>query len=200
MHALGPGAFCEVFDNARGHAAGDAQRIGPLCGIETQRRGYARRRAERAEHRGRMKPRLVHALGRHQAQTAHELTTDRDATSCAAPRETVLLGRGEHSRDDHRAGVHRAALEGIVVVLAVRRRAIAQRRGGNVEAAGMTDERARTGFCRRAQRGLDVIAVARGHAQSGNIHEHRIAHASHGGGKRWRHIGEGGSELFGDGQ
>src|SRR5260370_974950 len=30
MHALGPGHFREVFDDARGHAAGDAQRIEPL--------------------------------------------------------------------------------------------------------------------------------------------------------------------------
>ena len=29
MHALGPGAFGEVFDDARGHAAGDAERIAP---------------------------------------------------------------------------------------------------------------------------------------------------------------------------
>ncbi len=63
-------------------------------------------------------------------------------------REPVLLGRGEHGRDDHGAGVHRAAFERVVVVLAVRRGAVAQRGGGDVEAAGMTDDRARAGLRR----------------------------------------------------
>ena len=125
MHALGPGAFGEVFDDARGHAAGDAQRIEPLRVVETQRRSHARRRAQRAEYRGGMKPCLVHALGRRQAQPAHDFATHGDAARRVAARESVLLGRGEHGRDDHRAGVHRAALEGVVVILAVRGGAVA---------------------------------------------------------------------------
>ena len=43
--------------------------------------------------------------------------------------ETVLLGRGEHRRNDHGAGVHRTAFEGVVVVLAVRGGAVAERGG-----------------------------------------------------------------------
>ena len=168
--------------------------------IETQRRGHARRSAERTEHRGGMKPRLVHALGRHQAQAAHDFATHGDAARDVAAGEPVLLGRGEHRRDDHGAGVHRAAFEGVVVVLAVRGGAVAQRRGGDVEAAGMTDQRARTGFRARAQRGLHVVAVARGHAQAGDVHQHGVAHRRHGGGKRWRHAGERGRELLRDGK
>ena len=101
-----------------------------------------------------------------------------------ASREDVLLRRGEHGRDDHRAGVDRAAFERVVVVLAVRGRAVAQRRGGNVEATRMADQGARAGLRGRAYRGLQVIAMARGHTKPGHIHQHRIAHACHGGSKR----------------
>ena len=67
MQALGPRAFGKIFDDPGSHAAGDAQRVDPLRSIETQRRGDRRRRAERAENRGGMKPGLVHTLGRGEA-------------------------------------------------------------------------------------------------------------------------------------
>ena len=72
---------------------------------------------------------LVHALGRHQAQAAHDFAADGDAAHGVAAGEAVLLRGGEQRRDDHRAGVHRAALEGVVVILAMRGGAVAQRRG-----------------------------------------------------------------------
>ena len=40
---------------------------------------------------------------------------------------------------------------------------------------------------RRAQRGLQIIAVARGHAQAGNVGQDRIAHARDRGRQRRRH-------------
>jgi hypothetical protein len=46
---------------------------------QTQRGRHARRRAERAEHGGGMEAGLVHALGRHQAQAAHDFAADGDA-------------------------------------------------------------------------------------------------------------------------
>jgi hypothetical protein len=39
-----------------------------------------------------MKPRLVHALGRDQAQPAHDFATHGDAARSVAAREAVLLG------------------------------------------------------------------------------------------------------------
>ena len=68
MHALGPGAFGEIFDDAARHAAGDAERIDDLLGVETERGANASRRAHRAENRGRMKARLVHRLRHHGAE------------------------------------------------------------------------------------------------------------------------------------
>ncbi len=146
-----------------------------------------------------MKPRLVHALGRHQAQAAHDFATHGDAAREVAARELVLLGRREHGRDDHDAGVHRSAFEGVVVILAVRGGAVAQRRGGDVEAAGVADERAHAGLRGRAQRGLQVVGVARGHAQAGNIHQDRVAHVRHCGGEGGWHAGESRRELLRDG-
>ena len=110
----------------------------------------------------------------------------------------MLLRRGKHGRDDHGPGVHRATLEGVVVIFAVRGSAVAQRRCGNVEAAGVADKSARAGFRRCAQCGLHVVAVARRHAQAGDIHEHGVAHARHGDRKDWRHAAKGLCELFRD--
>src|ERR1700674_964569 len=62
----------------------------------------------------------------------------------------------------------------------------------------MADKGTDAGFRGRAKRCLQIIAIARGDAQTGNVHQHRIAHARHGDGKGWRHAGEGGSELLRD--
>ena len=125
MQALGPGAFGEIFDDPGGHAAGDAQRVDPLRLIETQRRSDGRRRAECAENRGGMEAGLVHAPGRREAQSAHDFAAHRDAAGEVAAGEAVLLGGGERRRDDHDAGVHRAALERVVVVFTVAAGAVA---------------------------------------------------------------------------
>ncbi len=149
MHALRPRAFGEVLDDARRHASGDAEGIEPLGRVERQRRGHPRRRTQRAEHRGGMKAGLVHALGRHEAQPAHHFAPDRDAAREVVTCKRMLLGSGENGRNDHGACMHRAAFEGIVVVLAVRGGAVAQRRRGDVEATRMADQRTRSGLAAR---------------------------------------------------
>src|SRR5262252_4819700 len=93
-----------------------------------------------------MKPRLVDSLRRHQAKPAHHLAADRYAASDIAARETMLLRRGKHCRNDHGPCMHGAALEGIVVILTVRGSAVAHCSSGDVEAAGMPDESAASGF------------------------------------------------------
>ena len=67
MQPLGPGAFGQIFDDAAGHAAGDAERIDDLPGVEAKRGADAGRRAHRAEDRGRMKAGLVDGLRHHEA-------------------------------------------------------------------------------------------------------------------------------------
>src|SRR6185503_4516281 len=49
MHALGPGPFGEIFDDAGGHAAGDAERIDDLLLAEPERSADAGGRAHGAE-------------------------------------------------------------------------------------------------------------------------------------------------------
>ncbi len=152
-----------------------------------------------AEYRGGMKPGLVHAFRRRETQPAHHFATDGDTARKIAARQRMPLRGGGDRRDDHRAGVHRAAFERVVEIFAVRRRAVAQRRGGDIEAAAMADQRARTRFRGRAQCGLHVIAAAGGDTQARDIHQHRVAHLHDGGWKRRRHGAEGGRQPLRDG-
>ena len=64
--------------------------------------------------------------------------------------EAVALAGGQHRRHDHRAGMHRAALEGVVEILAMRRRAVDE--GGARRA-----QRARV-----ADRGAGAVVVPAG--------------------------------------
>jgi hypothetical protein len=199
VHALGPRAFGEVLDDSRRHAAGDAQGMTPGAGVQPHRRGDAGGRTQRTEYGGRVKARLMHALGRHQAQAAHQLAADGDAALDVGAAQAVRLGRGEHGRDDHGAGMHRTPLEGVVVVLAMRGRAVAQRRRRHVEAAGMADGGAGSGFRARLQRGPHVVAVSRGHAQARHVHQQRIAQLRDGRRQRRGLTGERGGEALRDG-
>jgi hypothetical protein len=79
MQALGPRPFGEIFDDARGHAAGDAQRIDGLLAIEAHRRAHCQRRRHRTQHAGWMKTRLMNGLGNHHRQAAQHFNTDHHA-------------------------------------------------------------------------------------------------------------------------
>ena len=78
MQALGPGAFGEIFDDAGGEAAGNAERIDDLLGVEPERRADAGGGAHDAENRGRVEAGFVHGLRHHGRQPAHDLGADRD--------------------------------------------------------------------------------------------------------------------------
>ena len=135
MQPLGPGAFGEIFDDAAGHAAGNPERIHNLPGIETERGADAGRRPHRAEDRGRVKAGLVDRLRHHQAQPAQHFGADRDPDQRHAAIGIVPLAGGQHRRHDHRAGMHRAALEGVVEILAMRRGAVDEGRPRRVQRA-----------------------------------------------------------------
>ena len=106
----------------------------------------------------------------------------------------MLFRRREHRRNDHRSGVHGAALKGVVVIFAMRGSAVTQRRRGDVEAAGMANR-----FCGRLQRRAHIGGMARGDAQAGDIHQHSVAHAGYGDWERWLHGAECCGELLRDG-
>ena len=62
----------------------------------------------------------------------------------------------------------------------------------------MADQRARSGFGRCTQHCLHVVAVARRHAQPGDVHEDRVANARDRGGKGCRHAGKRRREVLRD--
>ena len=125
--------------------------------------------AHRAEHRGRVKARLVHHLRRDDAEPAHDLDADRDALERGLAVQPVPLAGRQHRRDDHRAGMHRAALEGVVEILAVRRGAVdeGRARARSARAYGRSRCRARPRPSRRAR--PDVVLVARGEAEADHV-------------------------------
>ncbi len=124
-----------------------------------------------------MKARLVHAHRRHAAQPAHQLAADRDAAQQVRAAQAMALGRREHGRHDDRTGMHRTALVGVVEILAVRRGAVDEGRrfGAQRESAGIADDSARPRLLDRRDGGLDIVGVARRHAQPGDVEQQALA-------------------------
>ncbi len=200
MHALGPGAFGQIFDDAGGEAAGDAERIDDLFGVEAQRGADAGGGAHHAENRGRMEAGLVHRLRHHGRKPAHRLGADRDAEQRRGAVRLVALAGRQHRRHHHRAGMHRAALEGVVEILAMRRGAVDESGAGRAQRAAVADRRARPVVVEAGKRGFDVILVARGDAKTDHVDQQVLAFGADGGRQRLgieRDDARG--ELFGDG-
>src|SRR5262245_32972050 len=75
----------------------------------------------------------------------------------------------KHRRHDDRARVHRAALKGVVEVLAMRGSAIDEGGACSAEPTRMADCRAVTLVIAPGKRALDVVLLARGNTEAGNI-------------------------------
>ncbi len=179
MQPLGPGAFGQIFDDAAGKTAGDAERVDDLLGVETERRADAGRRAHHAENRGRMEAGLVHRLRHHGAQPAHDLGADRNAEQRGLAVRPVALAGRQHGRHDHRAGMNRPAFEGVVEILAMRRRAVDEGGARRAERAGVADRGAGTVIVAAGERALDVVLVARGDAKADHVDQQVLAFAPH---------------------
>ena len=156
MQPLGRAAVGEILDDARRQAAGDADGLRDLGRRKAERGGDADGCRGRAENRGRMKARFVRSLGRDEAHAAHDLDAGGDAFDDGVAGEAAMLGRREHGRNDDRAGVHRPAFEGVVVILAVRRGAVDERGVVGTEAAVVPDCR---GGSWRTQRSRGAAAT-----------------------------------------
>jgi hypothetical protein len=179
VHALGPRPLGQVFDDAGGHAARDAHRVDQLLRIQAQRRADAGRRADRTEHRGRMEARLVHEFRRDQAHAADHLGAHGEPAAQVGTRQAMALRRRQQGGHHHRARMRRTALEGVVVVLAVGRRAVAQRRHGDVARLPMADHGALARVVARLHRGAHEVGVARRDAEAGDVHQQRPADLPH---------------------
>src|SRR4029077_6442441 len=95
MQPLGPRALGEIFDDAAGHGAGDAQRVDKLTRGELERRADTGRRRHGAEHGGWMKAGLVQRLERDDAQPAALPDADDNAEQPRGPLGPVALAGRE---------------------------------------------------------------------------------------------------------
>ena len=186
MHAFCRCAFGEILDDARGHAAGDAEGGGDLLRRQLQRGGDTARGGNGADHRGGVKAGGMDRARRHQAQPAHQFGADDDATQQGRPAQAFAFAGGQDGRHDHGAGMNRAAFEGVVVVLAVRGGAVDQRGIEGTEAAGVAERGAGAARIGGRQGGGDVALVTACHTEPEDV-EHQPP----------RHLG-GGVRQFGD--
>ena len=167
MHALGPGALGEIFDDARRHRADHAERIDDLLLVRARaprRRRPPRpwRRRSRSDGSRPCAPSSAPPCdSRHMVSTP----TAMPSSAARAVRIVPLAGR-EHRRHDHRAGMHRAALEGVVEILAMRRGAVDEGGAGRAHGARVADRGAGAVVLPAGERGLDVVVVARGDAEA----------------------------------
>ncbi len=96
--------------------------------------------------------------------------------------------------------MHRAALEGVVEILAVRRRAVDERRTGRAQRARVADGGAGPVLIPAVQCGLDVVLVAGGQAKPDHVDQQFLAARAH----RRRQLagverGNPAGQMFGDG-
>ncbi len=175
MQPLGPGAFGEIFDDAAGHAAGDAERIDSLPRIEAEGRADTSGRAHRTEHGGGVKACFVDSLRHHETETAQHFGADRDPDQRHPPVRIVPLAGRQHRRHDHGAGMHRAALKRVVEVLAMRRDAVDKGGARGIQRPPMPDRRARTVIVATGQCAPDIVLVARGDAETDDVDQQILA-------------------------
>jgi hypothetical protein len=124
-----------------------------------------------------MKSGLVDGLGHHEAQSTKHFGADRYSHKRHAAVGIVPFASGKNRRHDHGAGMHGAALEGIVKVLTMRCGAVDEGRVRGIERAPMAYRRAGAIIVARRDRTPHVILVARGDAQSDDIDQQVFAFA-----------------------
>ena len=95
--------------------------------------------------------------------------------SAARAVAAVPLAGRQHRRHDHRAGMHRPALEGVVEILAVRRGAVDEGRARGAQRARVADRGAGAVVVPAASARLDVVLVARGDAEADHVDQRLLA-------------------------
>ena len=147
--------------------------------IKLQRRADTGGSSHGAEHRGRMKAGLVGERRRDRTEPAHRFDTDSDAEQRGAAVEIVPLTGRQHRRHHHRAGMDRAALERIVEILAMDRRAVDQRSRRCRQRARVADRGTRPVVIARGKHGLHIILVARCDGEADDIDQQVFALGAH---------------------
>ena len=161
-----------------GGAAGDPERVAEPAGICPGGDPDGEGGCERAEDRGRVEARFVDRLRRDEAEPAKHLHAGRHAEQDALAGKLVALGRGENGGHDHRARMDRAAFERVVVILAMRRRAVEERRICRGEPVGMADGDVPAALC-CLQHASHVIRVPGREAEPDHVDEDRLRLGRH---------------------
>ena len=145
-----------------GHAAGDAERVDRLPLRSSPSAAATPAAAPMAPNTAvGWKPALCTSFGTTRPSRHITSTPTAMPRSTAAGRRAVALAGRQHRRHDHRAGMHRAALEGVVEILAVARGAVDERGARRAQRAGVADRGAGPVVVAAGERRLDVILVAR---------------------------------------
>ena len=144
-----------------------------------------------------MKASPVHGLGHNKAKTAQHLDAGRDAVQRRSAVGIVPLACRQHRRHHNRPGMHRPALEGVVEILAMRRRAIGERSAGRTQSARVADRGAWAIIVAGGERRLDVALVASGDDETDDVNGEIDAFLTHSGRHIERHDTIG--QLLGDG-
>src|SRR5687768_2541170 len=108
-------------------------------------------------------------LWRHEAEAAQQLCARDDAKQEPRAVEAFALTGRQHRRHDDRSRMHGTALERVVVILAVGRGAVDERRAERVEPAGMTERRTRAVAIHGRQGCCDVLLATRSETQPGYV-------------------------------
>ncbi len=145
--------------------------------VEPERGADAGGRAHRPENRGRMEAGLVHGFGHHKAEAAQHLGADGNPDQRHAAVGIMPLAGGEHRRHDHRAGMHRAALERVVEILAMRRGAVDKGRARRGQCPLVADRGAGAVIVAAAECAADIILVSRGDAETDHVDQQILAFA-----------------------
>ena len=178
VHALGPRTIGQVFDDAAGHAASQAQGVDHLRFADAHGRAHRHHRAHRTKDGGGMKAGFVHLGGGDGTQAAHHFHAMSDAAQHIGSAEGMSLRGGEHHGHDDRTGVHRATFVGVVKVLSVGRDPVDKSSTFGAQADLMTDGGARACAVQRSQRSRHIRLVAGSQANPHHIQQQAFGRAT----------------------
>ena len=97
------------------------------------------------------KPALCVAFGATRLSRHSSSVAGHDADEQPVAAESFALARGQDRGNNDRARMHRAALERVVEIFAVRRRAVDERGAKSIESTGVTERRARAAAIDRSR-------------------------------------------------
>ena len=115
------------------------------------------------------------AWGATSAIRPHDLASRSDALHDGSAIQAAVLGDGEHGRNDHRARMHRPPFERVVEILAVRRSSVDESGVIGAHCRDMADRGALARRGHAGEAGADIVGIARGNAQPGDI-QHQEPH------------------------